>query len=74
MAMKNYNTWEAQLKLNEIDNKVEKTYVDEKVNGINTNINSINSSLEDITNTYAKENNKFHFVFLFIKISRNITD
>lgn len=36
--MKNYNTWEVQLKLNEIDNKVEKTYVDEKVNNINTSL------------------------------------
>ena len=48
MAKKNFNAWELQQKVNEVDNKAEQTYVDEKVN-------DINSSLEDITNTYAKK-------------------
>ena len=62
MAKKNFNAWELQQKVNEVDNKAEQTYVDneikninnkfntsldEKVNTINTNINSINSSLKE---------------------------
>ena len=43
MAYKNYDMLSLQQKVNEIDNKCEKDYVDEKVN-------DINSSLEDITN------------------------
>ena len=43
MAYKNYDMLSLQQKVNEIDNKCEKDYVDEKVN-------DINSSLEDIAN------------------------
>ena len=43
MAKQNYNAWELQQKVNEIDNKAEKIYVDEKVN-------TINSSLEEKAN------------------------
>lgn len=54
MAYKNYDMLSLQQKVNEIDNKCEKDYVDEKVNdinaNINTNINSINSSLEEKAN------------------------
>ena len=49
MAKKNFNAWELQQKVNEIDNKAEKKYVED-------NINKINSSLEDIAinaNTYG---------------------
>lgn len=48
MTMKNYNTLEVQLKLKEIDNKVEQTYVDEKVNDINANINDISTNISNI--------------------------
>ena len=51
MAYKNYDMLSLQQKVNEIDNKCEKDYVDEKVN-------DINSSLEDIAlnfnNNYPK--------------------
>ena len=43
MAKKNFNAWELQQKVNEIDNKAEKKYVED-------NINKINSSLEDKAN------------------------
>lgn len=39
MAKKNFNAWELQQKVNEVDNKAEKTYVED-------NINKINSSLD----------------------------
>ncbi len=69
MAKKNFNAWELQQKVNEVDNKAEKTYVDEKVNTINTNLeekanktdvndkfSKVNSSLEDKANI-TKVNN-----------------
>ena len=49
MAKKNFNAWELQQKVNEVDNKAEQTYVDEKVN-------TINSSLEEKANKTTTDN------------------
>lgn len=64
MAKKNFNAWELQQKVNEVDNKAEKKYVED-------NINKINSSLEekankgDVSNSISDVNTK---------ITKNETD
>ena len=48
MTNKVFNPLAIQQELNKVEGKAEKSYVDD-------NLSFINSSLEDITNTYAKK-------------------
>lgn len=69
MAYKNYDMLSLQQKVNEIDNKCEKDYVDEKVNNINSDLeekanktdvndkfSKVNSSLEEKANKSTTNN------------------
>lgn len=58
MAKKNFNAWELQQKVNEVDNKAEQTYVEEKVNTINTNINTINTNIKSINSDLEQKATK----------------
>lgn len=59
MAYKNYDMFSLQQKINEVDNKAEQTYVDEKVNAINssldnyvTKVSGKGLSTNDFSNAY----------------------
>lgn len=48
MAYKNYDMLSLQQKVNEIDNKCEKDYVDEKVNDISSSLEDIDNNIEEL--------------------------
>ena len=59
MTKKIFNAWELQQKVNEVDNKAEQTYVNEKVDTINSSLNNCVTketgkglSTNDFTNAY----------------------
>ena len=71
MAYKNYDMFSLQQKVNEIDNKCEKDYVDEKVNDISSSLEEkvddiqigtrnylLNTGLKDDTSSFVELNNE----------------